>query len=194
MIYGRIIAENNLDKEAKIGDLIYRVKAGIEGKKNGLDVSEVREEFIELGIMDERETKGQQYLKLFKTLKKNGVKIEEINTQVGTIIEIEQEGIDIEKIIEENQLDGSLKIGSIIQRIRGGIRGAKSKNAIKLTQKEKEEFIKLGIYQPTRLEELESTKKGLQERQKQVKETERESEELKRMYQLELERKQGKSL
>ena len=194
MIYGRIIAENNLDKETKIGDLIYRVKAGIEGKKNGLDVSEVREEFIELGIMDERETKGQQYLKLFRTLKKSGVRIEEINTMAGTIREIKQEGIDIEKIIEGNQLDGNLKIGSIIQRIRGGIRGAKPKNAIRLTEIEKEEFIKLGVYQPTRLEELEKVKKELQERQKQVKETERESEKLKRQYQLELEKKQGKSL
>ncbi len=194
MIYGRIIAESNLDKETKIGDLIYRVKAGIEGKKNGLDVSEVRKEFIDLGIMDERETKGQQYLKLFKTLKRNGVKIEEINTMVGTIKDIEQEGIDIEKIIEENQLDGNLKIGSIIQRIRGGIRGANPKNAIKLTEKEKEEFVKLGVYQPTRLEELEETKKELQAREKQAKEKETESEKLKKKYQLELEKKEGRSI
>lgn len=141
--------------------------------------------------MDKRETKGQQYLKLFKTLKKNGVRIEEINTMSGTIREIEQEGINIERIIEENQLDGNLRMGSIIQRIRGGIRGAKSKNAIKLTQKEKEEFIRLGIYQPTKLEELEEAKKELQERQKQVKEKETESEKLKNKYQLELERREG---
>ena len=60
--------------------------------------------------------------------------------------------------------------------------------------KEKEEFVKLGVYQPTRLEELEETKKELQAREKQAKEKETESEKLKKKYQLELEKKEGRSI
>ena len=144
--------------------------------------------------MEERKTKGQEYLELFKILKQNGVKTERINTMIPTIRDIKQEGIDIEKIIEENHLDGDIKIGSVVMRIRGGIRDSNSKNKIELTEKEKKEFIELGINHSTKLEILEETKRKLQDERQQVDDKKIESAELKKKYELELEKKEGKSL
>ena len=51
-----------------------------------------------------------------------------------------------------------------------------------------------GEEEARRLEELEETKKELQAREKQAKEKETESEKLKKKYQLELEKKEGRSI
>ena len=187
----QIIEENDLNKEIKIGDLKYRIIAGIEGKKNGIDVSELKEEFIALGIMDKRKTSAQQYLEIFTTLKQNGVRIEDITTTTNTLEDIEQEGIDIEKIIQENHLNRNMKIGGIIMRLRQGIRNTGSKNSIKLTSEERKKFIELGIYQPTRLEELETQKRALEEKLQQVKEKKNKSKKLREQYQLELDKQKG---
>ena len=190
----QIIEENDLNKEIKIGDLRYRIIAGIEGKKNGIDVSELKEEFIALGIMDKRKTSAQQYLEIFTTLKQNGVRIEDITTTTNTLEDIEQEGIDIEKIIQENHLNRNMKIGGIIMRLRQGIRNTGSKNSIKLTSEERKKFIELGIYQSTRLEELETQKRALEEKLQQVEEKKNKSKKLREQYQLELDKQKGISI
>ena len=190
----QIIEKNDLNKEIKIGDLKYRIIAGIEGKKNGIDVSELKEEFIALGIMDKRKTSAQQYLEIFTTLKQNGVRIEDITTTTNTLEDIEQEGIDIEKIIQENHLNRNMKIGGIIMRLRQGIRNTGSKNSIKLTSEERKKFIELGIYQPTRLEKLETQKRALEEKLQQVEEKKNKSKKLREQYQLELDKQKGISI
>ncbi len=56
--------------------------------------------------------------------------------------EIEQEGIDIGKIIEENGLDGKFEYGKRISVLRGAYNG---KGGYKITEQEKAEARQLGI-------------------------------------------------
>mgnify|MGYP005758815759 FL=1 len=76
-------------------------------------------------------------------------------------------------------------------RLRQGIRNTGSKNSIKLTSEERKKFIELGIYQPTRLEELETQKRALEEKLQQVEEKKNKSKKLREQYQLELDKQKG---
>lgn len=62
---------------------------------------------------------------------------------VTKVKEIKQRGIDITKIIDDNDLDGEVRVGDIKGDIRVTIRG--EKELVKMTDEQKQEFIKLGI-------------------------------------------------
>lgn len=118
------------------------IKRGIEGQENGLKMTEEEKaKFIELGIM-ERVSLAQERLEILETLKQNGVNITKISVS-DTIGTISQEGIDIEKIIEDNYLDASMKIGDIISKIKLGMK--ENPSGLRMTKEEKEKFLNLGI-------------------------------------------------
>ncbi|MCI8961731.1 MAG: hypothetical protein HFJ18_02275 [Clostridia bacterium] len=142
LIYGKIIEENHLEGAMHIGLAKPYIKRGIEGQENGLKMTEEEKaKFIELGIM-ERVSLAQERLEILETLKQNGVNITKISVS-DTIGTISQEGIDIEKIIEDNYLDASMKIGDIISKIKLGMK--ENPSGLRMTKEEKEKFLNLGI-------------------------------------------------
>lgn len=139
-----IIEENDLDENIHIGNVKSNLRRGIEGKKNGTQMTEEeKQKLIKMGILD-NVTKSEEYLELFTILKNNGVDIVRISNKSGTKVkDIKQRGIDITKIIDENDLDGEVRIGDIKQDVRATIRGEKV--LVKMTDEQKQKFIKLGL-------------------------------------------------
>ena len=126
-----------------IGRIKSILKRGVEGKKNGTVMTEEKQKVIELGILDSI-TKADEYIELFTILKNNGVDITQISNKSNTKLnEIKQKGIDIDKIIEDNDLDREISIGSIKSDIRTTIKGEQI--FVKMTDEQKQKFIELGI-------------------------------------------------
>ena len=81
---------------------------------------EEKAKFVELGIMEELSL-ARERLEILQILKQNGVDITKISVK-DTIGTISQEGINIEKIIKDNNLDPSMKIGDMISKIKLGMK------------------------------------------------------------------------
>ena len=139
-----IIEENDLDESIHIGNIKSNLRRGIEGKKNGTQMTEEeKQKLIEMGILDTI-TKAEEYLELFTILKDNGVDIVRISRKSDIKLkDIRQKGIDIERIIRDNDLDGKVRVGDIKQDVRATIRGEKV--LVKMTDEQKQQFIKLGF-------------------------------------------------
>lgn len=139
-----IIEENDLDESIHIGNIKSNLRRGIEGKKNGTQMTEEeKQKLIEIGILDTI-TKAEEYLELFTILKDNGVDIVRISRKSDIKLkDIRQKGIDIERIIRDNDLDGKVRVGDIKQDVRATIRGEKV--LVKMTDEQKQQFIKLGF-------------------------------------------------
>ena len=139
-----IIEENDLDESIHIGNIKSNLRRGIEGKKNGTQMTEEeKQKLIEMGILDTI-TKAEEYLELYKKIKDNGVDIVRISRKSDIKLkDIRQKGIDIERIIRDNDLDGKVRVGDIKQDVRATIRGEKV--LVKMTDEQKQQFIKLGF-------------------------------------------------
>ena len=92
----------------------------------------------------------ERILEVAEILYNNGIDLEHLQlsklvngTRIYTkILDIRQDGIDVAKIIEENELDGNLKIGESIGKLRSGYKGKKT---IIITEEEKRKAETLGL-------------------------------------------------
>ena len=113
----------------------------------------ILKDFVELeNEVDEKIEKSaiSEILRIANILQSEGVKLGEI--QLSKIVgkqqkrillkEIEQDGINIQKIIEENGLDGNFKYGQQVAMLREAYKG---RGNCKITEKEKEEVKKLDL-------------------------------------------------
>ncbi len=144
---GKIIEENGLDGKFEYGKKIITLRSAYNGRGGCKITEQEKEEARQLGIMPE-ETKSivAQTLEIVRILKANGVDISKVQLQRKSVLilleEIEQEGIDIGKIIEENGLDGKFGYGKKIAALRLAYNG---KGSCKITEQEKAEARQLGI-------------------------------------------------
>ena len=87
-----------------------------------------------------------QTLEVVRALKECGVNFSDLqvykNKKYLTLGELEQEGIDIKRIIEEKGLDADFNIGQKITNLRSAYKGSKSR---KITEEEKREAEELGV-------------------------------------------------
>ena len=155
----KIIAENGLDPEFKFGYRMGLLKQAFKGTSNVLITEEEKKEIKELGLMSESKTVAQETLEIAKILIANGVDLSQIKLSKtkgdknrGYILlkEITQEGIDIQRIIEENNLNPDFPWGSYVTRIRQAYFAKKIKTgitqySIAITKEEMKEAKELGI-------------------------------------------------
>ena len=148
---GRIIEENGLDPKFPYGQRVTNTRKAYFGAGSNVITEEERQEVREAGLVVEDDRSAvQQALEIAKVLKLNGVDLSRIqitrkkNGKVTCQLlgEIEQEGIDIGKIIEENGLDPEFPYGQRISGIRLAYNG---KGCYKITEAEKQEVRELGI-------------------------------------------------
>ena len=147
----KIIKENELNGKFKLGENISRLRVAYNG--NGIyEITEKEKKLAkELGLINKKKyTRTAEKLGVCKILKENGVDLSKIQLskkingkpQYILLKEIEQEGIDIEKIIKENGLDGELKLGQDIREVRKAYKG---KETYKITEEEKRIAEELGL-------------------------------------------------
>ena len=96
---------------------------------------------LELKYLLEEYKVDTDYKKVDKIIDDLEYKHDTISKEI-LLNEIEQEGIDIIKIIEENNLSGDFPLGKRVKRVRGAYNGT---DASPITETEKEEAEKLGI-------------------------------------------------
>ena len=173
----KIIEDNELDGDLEIGKLILKVRLAYNGKSGYSITEEEKRKIEELGLLHVQ-TMVERTLEVAEILYNNGIDLEHL--QLSKLVngiriytqlsEIRQDGIDIAKIIEENELDGNLKIGDSISRLRAGYKGKKN---IIITEEEKRKAENLGlipremvIMQEDSLAELEDKLQKLVEKKK----------------------------
>ena len=144
----KIIKANGLDPNFKYGMKINVLRRTYNGVTNKYTLSEKQRKLVEkLGVL-EKERVIEETLRVARILKEAGVDLSKItlnktNNQGSILLkQIEQKGIDINKIIEENNLDGDFKYGMQVNRIRVEYK-RKEKSAI--TEKEKRMAEELGL-------------------------------------------------
>ncbi len=147
----KIITENGLDAKYEYGKNVKKLTSSYRGYGTCAITEEEKEEVRKLGLISEK-TKNMvvQTLEIARILKANGLdlsKVQLTRTQNGKSVpillgEIEQEGIDIEKIIVENGLDGKFRYGANALKIKCAYKGT---GKTKITEGEKEEAKQLGI-------------------------------------------------
>ena len=108
---------------------------------------EEKKELEELGIIPKEEKSiVAKTIEILKVLKANSVDLSKIKTgsrkKRYLLKELRIEGIDIEKIIRENELDGDFKFGQAIGNVRQAYKG---EGGYKITEEEKKELEELGI-------------------------------------------------
>lgn len=164
----KIIKENNLDPEYPYGTGVRILRSAYRG--NYKITEEEKRETKELGLISKREmnkkgnTKGngstvglsikgtsqERALKIVEILKVNGVdpsklqltKIVNGRTKCRLLEELEQEGVDIQKIIAENGLDGKFEIGAKIMAMIKAYRGV---GVYEMTKKDRKKVEEVGI-------------------------------------------------
>lgn len=128
---------------------VYKVRTAYNNSGQYKLTEEERREAEELGLL-ERESSITKILKLVRILNKNGVdftqiKLTRVTNQKQEFIllkDIEQDGIDIEKIIKENKLDPNFKIGMGIVNLRSAYNNSET---YKITEEERREADGLGL-------------------------------------------------
>ena len=146
----KIIEENNLDGNYKYGYNVANLRH--EYTKGNLK-PEQKLLGEELKLI-KKESVAEEFLRISELLKDNGVDLRRIHISKTVngkstfvkLSEIEQKGIDINKIIEENNLDGDFEFGSRLQSLRATNNG---RSMLKLESKDKELANKLGLLKGT---------------------------------------------
>ena len=148
----KIIQENGLDGEFPYGQRMKSLRRAYNGTGSSAITDEERREAEKLGLVQIEEKKSivAQTLEVAKILKANGVKLEKIQSYITKdgkhksilLREIEQEGIDIERIIEENGLDEDFPYGKNVTMTRMAYKG---KSGYAITEQEKRKAMKLGL-------------------------------------------------
>ena len=149
---GKIIEENGLDPEFPYGRRIIILRLACNDKGEIKITESEKQEARELGIIGENKSAIAQTLEVARVLQANGVDLSKIKltrTENGKTInqlleEIEQEGVDIGRIIVENGLDPKFPYGRRIIALR---LACNDKGSYKITKKEKSEAVALGIIQ-----------------------------------------------
>lgn len=155
----KIIRENNLNGEMNWGGRVTRLRLLYnETARYYKMTDEERKEIKELGLLetkkeDSKERSIKETIKIIKILSENGVDFKRIklsrrikeNTKYILLKEIQQEGIDIDKIIEENELDGDFNYGIRIMNLKQVYNGY---TQYKLSDEEKKVIEDSGIFHP----------------------------------------------
>lgn len=145
----KIIKENNLEPDIRIGSIItYLVALYKEGEKSILNDEQKR--CIEgLGILKTKKSMLTETLDILEVLKENGIDLEKINLHAGkgvikdTLLkDIRQTGIDIMKIIRENNLDPNENMCYRISVLSGVYKGTVNR---KITPEERKRAEELGF-------------------------------------------------
>lgn len=153
----KIIKENNLDPDFNWGICVMFIKRAYKGKEHVKMSEKEREEIDKLRI-NEKESASGELLRIAKILKENGIDLSRINTtkivngkeEDVLLKDIQQEEIDINKIIKENNLDENYHIGQKIASLRYACNEKahshkKGKRTYRITDKEIEEAMELGL-------------------------------------------------
>ena len=147
----KIIEKKGLDEEFEFGQKIIVLRRACNGKGNCKITEEEKRLAEELGLIElDKKSAVAETLEICKILKESGVDLSKIqitktiNGKQQNILlkEIEQEEIDIEKIIEEKGLDGEFKFGQRINALRVAYNGTGS---YKITEEEKRLAEELGL-------------------------------------------------
>ena len=145
----KIIEENNLDGNYPLSKLIREIRAMYNGSSYCKVSVSLLEEAEEIGII-KNESVIQEGIRICKILSENGVRFKKLqisNNKEGKnsfilLKEIKQEGIDINRIIEENNLNPDYDIGKKIDDIRKVYTGARRGS---MTNEEKQTAEKIEI-------------------------------------------------
>ncbi len=150
----KIIEENELDGNLKIGESIGKLRAVYNGQTNFKITEEERNRIEQLGIVqiEKEKTRIAKTLEVAEILYNNGIDLEHLQlsklvngTRIYTkILDIRQDGIDVAKIIKENGLDGTLEIGKHIINLKSTYNGI---STYAITEEEKRKAEQLGIVQ-----------------------------------------------
>ena len=125
-----IIQENGLNGDFKYGMRLNGLKKAYKGKGH-LAITKVDKEIAkQLGLVNE-ESIISEYLRIAQILQNVGIDLSKVQARVTqddkqaytTLKEINQEGIDIEKIIEENHLEKEYKYGMRLHMLRQAYKG-----------------------------------------------------------------------
>ena len=187
----RIIKEYNLNPKAKVGQYISHLRYESSGISD-TRLDEVQKSRIKnLHIGESKLQSGRQGLmtikkniRILKILYENGVDLNAIPDYINLggkhirsslLGKIEQPGIDIEQIINENHLNPDIKIGSIKKSI---IREYNRKNNNLLTEEDKKDIESIGIV-PSRLHLKEQEQQDLQQKLKEANKLKEEVQKLK---------------
>jgi len=145
----KIIEENDLDREFLYGKKVSMIREAYNGIGTYSITEEEKKTVEELGLIT-KESAIAEFLRIAQILKENGIKLKRIplmqringEDKFIQLKEIKQEGIDIEKIIKENGLDGEFSYGSRISMLR---RAYKGMGQCVITEKEKKLAEELGV-------------------------------------------------
>ncbi len=148
----KIINENNLNGQIKLYSRIANLKETYNGRRKGKITEEQVKKCIELGIIiPEKINKIEETLDLIELLSKQGIdissikmnKMENQKVKYTELEDINQEGIDIDKITEKYNLDKKFPIGWRIKYINDLFIG--SKLGQKLKREDEVRAVNLGI-------------------------------------------------
>ena len=145
----KIIEENGLDGKFPFGSRIRGLKSTYSGKDSYTITEENKKKAEELGLI-EKKSEIKKTLEIAEILKNNGIDLSSIQQakreegkKVSILLkDIKQEGININKIIEENGLDGDFKFGRRITVLRQSYKG---KGKCKMTEEDKRKAEELGL-------------------------------------------------
>jgi len=154
----KIIEENELDGTFAFGSNVINLRKIYKGTRGKNRKRELTKDEIELakdlGLIIETETAVSKVFRIAQILKNNGVNLQRLDISKKIILEgrkkqlylllseLEQEGVDIKKIIEENGLDGNIEFGNLVHYLRRAYNGtAKSY----ITEEEKRQAEELGL-------------------------------------------------
>ena len=155
LVSDRIITNNELNEDFPIGKRISQLKSAYKGT-NRIPISEIEKKEVEkLGLIEpEIKSIVSQTLKIAEALKDNGIRFEKLqlmrNKRYLLLKEIQQEGIDIKRIIKDNGLDENYPIG---QRINATRAAYKKIGKTPITLSEKKEVERLEIVKPSPISE-----------------------------------------
>ena len=148
----KIIAENNLDPNFEFGLGIRKVRDAYNGTSNLRITESSRKDAEKFGIVNPDPEKSviAKTLKVARILHRAGVDLSIISLNRGIdgktrpicLSEIQQEGIDINKIIEENDLDPRFEYGRGVIVLRATYNGTR-KNKITESEKREAESLRL---------------------------------------------------
>ena len=141
----KIIEENGLDGKFKFGRGVYTIRCAYKGTEKTEITEEEKTEAEDLSLI-ERENSIAETLKITKILNGEGVDFSKIqlskNNKFILLEEIEQDGIDMQKVIKKYKLDGKFKIGKKINYLRESYNHPEN---YRITEKQRKEIEKLGL-------------------------------------------------
>ena len=128
----KIIEEEGLDGGFDFGQKINALRRAYNGNGGYVITKKEKKEAVELGLISTTEkSMAGKTLDIAKKLRRRGVDFRKIQIIVSSnkkrhyilLNEIKQDGIDIQKIIEEEGLDGNFEFGRKIKNIRRAYKG-----------------------------------------------------------------------